>query len=68
MPTVNSVLRLLLAIWVIGFLLVSCVPMLSGNATASGFGILAGAILLVPWLIGVVILVVLVWLTNPRAH
>jgi len=63
---VNTILRVLLAIWVLGFLLISCVPILSGHLIAGGVGLVAGAILLVPWLVGVVILGVLVWLTNPR--
>ena len=63
---VNSVLRLLLAIWVLGFLFISCVPVFTGSAIAGSVGLLAGAILLVPWLVGVVILGVLIWLTNPR--
>jgi hypothetical protein len=63
---VNTILRALLAIWTIGFLLISCVPMFTGNATAGGLGLLAGAVLLVPWLIGVLVLGIGVWLTNPR--
>jgi hypothetical protein len=30
-----------------------------------GFGLFAGVVLLVPWLVGTLILAVLVWLTNP---
>lgn len=62
----NSILRLLLAVWVIGYLVLSCGPALLGNAATGGLGILAGAVLLIPWLIGVVVLIILVWLTNPR--
>ena len=62
----NGLFRLLLAIWTIGFLLISCVPLLTGNAVAGGVGLLAGAVLLIPWLVGVVILSIFVWLTNPR--
>ena len=62
----NSLFRLLLAIWTIGFLVVSCVPLLTGNAVAGGVGLLAGAVLLVPWLIGVLILSIFIWITNPR--
>jgi hypothetical protein len=62
----NGLFRLLLAIWTIGFLVISCVPLLTGNVVAGGIGLLAGAVLLVPWLVGVLILSILVWLTNPR--
>ena len=40
--------------------------MFSGSVSAGSIGLLAGAIFLVPWLIGVLLLAVLVWLTNPR--
>jgi multisubunit Na+/H+ antiporter MnhG subunit len=30
-----------------------------------GFGLFAGVVLLVPWLVGTLILAILVWLTNP---
>jgi len=63
---VNTLFRALLAIWTIGFLVVSCVPMLTGSAVAGGVGLLTGAVLLVPWLVGVLILSLFVWLTNPR--
>jgi hypothetical protein len=63
---VNTILRLLLVLWVVGYVAVSCVPVFSGSATAGGVGLLAGAILLIPWLIGLLVLAVLVWLTNPR--
>jgi hypothetical protein len=36
---VNSLFRLLLAIWTIGFLVVSSVPLLTGNAVAGGVGL-----------------------------
>lgn len=64
----NRILRLLLGVWTIGFLVVSCFPMLTGNATAGGLGLLTGAVLLIPWLVGVLVLGVLVWLTNPRGR
>ena len=63
---VNTLFRVLLAIWTIGFLVVSCVPMLTSNVVVGGVGLIAGAVLLIPWLVGVLVLSVLVWLTNPR--
>ncbi|HEV2005851.1 MAG TPA: hypothetical protein VGQ85_04480 [Candidatus Limnocylindrales bacterium] len=63
----NTILRLLLGIWAIGYLVISCGPMLlGGSGVATGAGLFVGAVLLVPWLIGMLVLVVLVWLTNPR--
>lgn len=62
---VNRALRIVLAIWVIGYAVVACGPLLTGNALAAGLGLFAGAIFLVPWLVGTLILAVLVWLTNP---
>lgn len=62
----NGFLRFFLAIWTIGFLVISCAPLLTGNAIAGGVGLLAGAVLLVPWLVGVLILSIFIWLTNPR--
>lgn len=62
----NGCFRLLLAVWTVAFLVISCVPMLTGNGVAGGVGLLAGAVLLIPWLVGVLVLSVFVWLTNPR--
>ena len=38
----NSLLRLLLAMWTIGYLVVSCAPLLTGNVIAGGLGLIAG--------------------------
>lgn len=61
----NLLFRILLLVWVLGYLLVSCVPLLGDNLLVAGFGFLAGVVFLVPWLIGVLVLGILVWLTNP---
>jgi hypothetical protein len=63
---VNGFFRVPLALWTILFLVISCAPLLTGNAIAGGAGLLAGAVLLVPWLIGVLVLSIFIWLTNPR--
>ncbi len=68
MGALNLVLRVLLAVWVAGFLIVSCLPLVTGNGGAGILGLVAGVVFLVPWLIGVVILAVAVWLTNPRGR
>ncbi len=62
----NGFFRLLLAIWTIAFLVVSCAPLLTGNLIVGGAGLLAGAVLFVPWLVGAIVLSILIWLTNHR--
>ena len=61
----NFVLRILLLIWVFGYLVVSCAPVLGANILIGALGFLGGIVLFVPWLIGVLVLAVLVWVTNP---
>lgn len=62
----NRLFRYALALWTVLFLVVSCVPLLTGNAVAGGAGIVVGAILLAPWLAGVIVLSILIWLTRAR--
>jgi hypothetical protein len=62
----NSVLRVLLLVWVLGYLLISCGALISGDLGGGVVGLVAGAVLFVPWLVGVVVLGALVWITNPR--
>jgi hypothetical protein len=61
---VNTLFRVLLAIWVVLYLAVACAPILSNSLFIGGIGFVSGIILLVPWLIGTVILVGLIWMTN----
>jgi hypothetical protein len=61
----NTILRLVLLLWVLGYLLVSCGPLFNGGLGAGLLGVLVGGVLFVPWLLGVVVLAVLVLLTNP---
>lgn len=63
---INTLFRVLLLIWVLGYLFVSCVPLLTGNLIIGGITFLAGVIFLVPWLLGVFVLAGLVWMTNRR--
>ncbi len=63
---VNTAFRLVLAIWVLGYIVFACGPLVTGDASAGGLGLILGSVLLVPWLIGVLVLGVFVWLTNPR--
>lgn len=64
-PGVNTLLRVLLLIWVFGYLLVSCGPLLGGDFLLGAITLVGGIVLFVPWLIGVVVLGALIWLTNP---
>ena len=64
-PCVNVALRIALLIWVLGYLLVSCGPLLGGHLIVGGLTLVAGAVLFVPWLVGVAILAFLIWATNP---
>ena len=61
----NTLLRVLLLVWVFGYLVVSCAPVLGANLVLGALGLAVGIVLFVPWLIGVIVLAVLVWLTNP---
>jgi hypothetical protein len=63
---VNLVFRVLLAIWILGYLLMSCAPLLQGDIGGGLVGIFLGGVLLVPWLLGAVVLGLLVLITNPR--
>ena len=61
----NVALRIVLLVWVLGYLLVSCGPLLGGHLLIGGLTFIAGVALFVPWLIGVVILGFAIWATNP---
>jgi hypothetical protein len=63
---VNTLFRVLLAIWVVLYLVIACAPVLSNSVFVGGIGLVSGIILFIPWLVGAVILVCLVWLTSPR--
>jgi hypothetical protein len=63
---INTIFRVLLLIWVLGYLFVSCVPLLTGHLIIGGITFIAGVIFLVPWLLGVFVLGALVWMTNRR--
>ena len=65
-PRVNTLFRILLAIWVVLYLVVACAPVLSNSVFVGGLGFVTGIILLIPWLVGAAILVCLIWLTNPQ--
>jgi hypothetical protein len=62
----NTILRLLLLIWVCGYVFVSCVPLLSGHLVLGGITFVAGLVFFLPWLTVALVLGGLVWLTNRR--
>lgn len=64
---VNAILRILLLVWVLGYLFAACVPLLGGHLVLGVVALAGGMVLFIPWLIGVVVLAVLIRLTNePR--
>jgi hypothetical protein len=63
---VNTALRVILAIWIVGYLALACAPLFSTSAGVGVVGFVGGIVLLVPWIIGIVVLAFLIWLTNPR--
>lgn len=69
----NSWLKVILTLWVLGFLVIACGPAIAadgigGTLIGGAFGLLLGSVLFVPWVIGVGILILLIWLTNPRGR
>ena len=69
----RRVLNGLLAIWVLGYLAMSLIPIIAANGQgtvgamvgpAVGFG--AAIVLFVPWVIGLIILLVLRWTSRAR--
>ena len=61
----NFVLRIVLLIWVFGYLVVSCAPVLGANGLVGALAFLSGIVFFIPWLLGLIVLGVLVWITNP---
>jgi hypothetical protein len=64
--TTNLILRIVLLLWVVGYLFMSCSGVVRLDVGGALLGLFGGIILFVPWLLGTIVLVVLVWLTNPR--
>ena len=61
----NTALRIGLLLWVVGYLFLSCSPILGGNLVGGTIALVGGLVFFVPWLIGIVIIGALIWLTNP---
>ena len=65
----NTRLKLILVIWLVAYPVVACGPMILTEGGLSGMignfiGLTLGGLLFVPWLIGLVVLGALVWLTS----
>ncbi len=70
----HATLRLLLAIWAVAFPVISCGPILLGaNEGATGAlvggiaGLILGSVLFAPWIVGLIVLGIGVYLTRPPA-
>jgi hypothetical protein len=61
----NLVLRIVLLVWILGYLLASCGPLLDGHLLLGAIGLFGGIVFFVPWVIGIVVLVFLSSATNP---
>lgn len=62
---VNTALRVLLLIWICGYLLVSCGPILGGHLVLGAISLAGGIVFFVPWVIGIAVLAVLIRSTDP---
>jgi hypothetical protein len=62
---VNTVLRIVLLLWVVGYLFVSCAPILNGHLLIGAITFVGAIILFVPWVLGIVVLAALTQMTNP---
>ena len=66
----HTKVKVVLAIWVIGYLVIACGPALSGDGLSGFilggfFGLLLGSALFIPWVAGLVLLVGAYFLTRP---
>jgi hypothetical protein len=61
----NTVFRIGLLVWIVGYLFLACSPILGGNLLGGAIALIGGLILFIPWVIGIVVLAVLIWLTDP---
>lgn len=64
----NTLLRVLLLIWIFGYLFVSCGPLLGGDLILGTITALGAIVLFIPWVIGIGVLAILVRMTNPPSR
>jgi hypothetical protein len=63
----NLALRLILLVWIVGYLVVSCEPILSGHLVLGTIALFGGVVFFIPWVLGIVVLLFLIGATNrPR--
>jgi hypothetical protein len=67
--TANAKARIALVVWAIAFPVISCGPAVAGDGVPGTIlggllGLALGSVLFVPWVIGLVVLGALVFLTN----
>lgn len=69
--TAHRALRWMLGLWAIAYPIVSCAPLFVGASNSAGAGTAGGlagivlvAALFLPWIVGVIVLGVLVWVTD----
>jgi hypothetical protein len=68
MNPINAALRLLLALWILGYIAIACAPLVTGDVGSGLAGLLLGGVLFLPWVAIAIVLAVLVWLTNPSGR
>lgn len=61
----NLALRILLLVWILGYLLVSCTPILNGHLILGTLALFGGLVFFVPWVVGIVVIWFLIQVTNP---
>ena len=60
----NLALRLILLVWIVGYLVVSCEPILSGHLVLGTIALFGGVVFFIPWVLGIVVLLFLIGVTN----
>ena len=69
--SLNRRLKLILVLWAVAYPVIACGPMVITEGGFSGMignfiGFTLGGLLFVPWLIGLIVLGALSWITSPR--
>ena len=62
----NTILRIVLLLWVVLYLFVACGPLLDGHLLIGTLTLVAGIVLFVPWVLGIVVLLLLIRATDAR--
>lgn len=65
---INTAVRLLLVLWILGYVAVACAPMVTGDIGSGVAGLLLGGVLFIPWLLVTIVLLAVVWLTSPAGR